>query len=118
MILAAQKDVLPASLQINIVYQFLCHGDSGYVGRTSQRLQQRIKQHAPETIFQKHISQDRSTFARSCKPIRILKAETSFSAIGQHLLQNPTCARGYNDGKFSILACGRIIFPLSALEAI
>ena len=42
---AAQKDVLPASHQSNSVYQLLCHYDNRYVGRTSQRLQQRIKQH-------------------------------------------------------------------------
>ena len=130
----AKKDVLPAFhhhylLSVlktridsdlfgsNIVYQFLCHCDSRYVGRTSQRLQQRIKQHVPKTILQKHISQDRSTFARSCKPIRSFKTETSFSAIGQHLLQNPTCAHEYNDNKFSILARGRTSFHLSTLEA-
>ena len=90
------------------VYQFLCHCDSRYVGRTSQRLQQKIKQHVPKTILQEHISQDR---------IRSFKAETSFSAIGQHLLQNPTCAREYNDNKFSILARGRTSFHLSTLEA-
>ena len=114
---AAQKDVLLASHQSNIVYQFLCHCNSRYVGRTSQRLQQKIKQHVPKTILQRLTSQDRSTFARSCKSIRSLKAETSFSAIGQHLLQNPTCARKYNDGKFSIFARGRTSFHLSILEA-
>ena len=112
-----KKDVLPAFHQSNIVYQFLCHCDSRYVGRTSQRLQQRIKQHVPKTILQKHISQDRSTLARSCKPIRSFKTETSFSAIGQHLLQNPTCAHEYNDNKFSILSRGRTSFHLSTLEA-
>ena len=112
----AKKDVLPAFHQSNIVYQFLCHCDSRYVGHTSQRLQQRIKQHVPKTILQKHISQDRSTLARSCKPIRSFKTETSFSAIGQHLLQNPTCAHEYNDNKFSILARGRTSFYLSTLE--
>ena len=98
----AKKDALPAFYQSNIVYQFLCHCDSWYVGRTgtSQRLQQRIKQHVPKTILQKHISQDQSTMVRSCKPIRSFKAETPFSAIRQHLLQNPTCAREYNDNKF------------------
>ena len=106
----AKKDVLPAFHQSNIVYQFLCHCDSRYVGRTSQKLQQRIKQHVPKTILQKHISEDRSTLARSCKPIRSFKAETSFSAIGQHLLQNSTCTREYNDNKFSILARGRTFF--------
>ena len=48
------------------------------MGRTSQRLQQWIKQHVPKTIFQEHISQDRSTLVRSCKPIRSCKAETFF----------------------------------------
>ena len=55
---AVQKDVLLASHQSNIVYQFLCHCHSRYVGRTSQRLQQKIKQHVPKTILQKHNSQD------------------------------------------------------------
>ena len=55
--------------------------------------------------------------ARSCKPIRSFKAETSFSAIGQHLLQNPACAREYNDNKFSILARGHTSFHLFTLEA-
>ena len=113
----AKKDVAPTFHQSNIVYQFLCHCDSQYVGRTSQRLQHRIKQHVPKTILQEHISQDRSTLARSCKPIKSFKAETSFSAIGQHLLQNPTCARKYNDNKFSILARCRTFFHLSTLEA-
>ena len=82
---AAKKD-LPALHQSNMVYQFLCHCDSRYVDRTSRRLQQRIKQHVPNIILQEHISQDRNTLARSCKPIRSFKAETSFSAVGQHLL--------------------------------
>ena len=53
---AAQKDVLSAFHQSNIVFQFLCHCDSRYMGRTSQRLQQRIRQHVPKTILQEHIS--------------------------------------------------------------
>ena len=96
---------------------FLCPCDSQYLGCTSQKLQQRIKQHVPKSILQKHISQDRSTLACSCKPIRSFKTETSFSAIGQHLLQNPTCAHKYNDNKFSILAHGCTSFHLSTLEA-
>ena len=114
---AAKKCVLPVLHQGNIVYQFPCHCDSRHVGRTSQRLQQRIKQHVPKTILQKYISQDRSTLARSCKPIRSFKAETYFYAIGQHLLHNPICAREYNDIKFFILAHGRTSFHLSTLEA-
>ena len=114
---AAKKDVLPALYQNNIVYQFLCHCDSRYVGRTSRRLQQRIKQHVAKTILQKHISQNRSILASSYKSIKSFKAETSFSAIGQHRLQNPTCAREYNDNKFCILFHGCTSFHLSTLEA-
>ena len=47
----AQKNVLPASHQSNTVYQFLCHCQSRYVDRTSQRIQQRIKQHVPKTVL-------------------------------------------------------------------
>ena len=113
----SQKGCTTAFHQSNIVQQFLCHFDSWYMGRTSQRLQQRIKQHVLKTILQEHISQDQSTLACSCKPIRSFKYENSFSAIGHHLLQNPTRAREYNDNKFSILVHGHTSFYLSTLEA-
>ena len=69
---AAQNNVLPASHQSNIVSQFLCHCYSRYAGRTSQRLQQRILKHVSKSILQELTFQDRSTLARSCKPIRSL----------------------------------------------
>ena len=115
--LLPKKNVLPTSHQSNIVYQLLCHCDSRYVSRTSQRLQQRIKQQVSKTILQGHTSQDQSTLARTWKPIRSFEAETFFSAIGQHLLQNLTCAREYNDKKLSIFARGRTSFHLFTLEA-
>ena len=71
----------------------------------------------PKTIFQGHTSQDQSTLACSCKPIKSLKAETSFFTIGQHLLQNPTCVREYSNNKFSILARGGTSFHLSTIKA-
>ena len=37
-----KKNVLPAHHHNNVIYQFVCHCDSRYVGRTSQRLQERI----------------------------------------------------------------------------
>ena len=49
---AAQKDILPALHQNYIVYQSLCHCNSRYVGGTSERLQQIIKQHVPKTVLQ------------------------------------------------------------------
>jgi len=47
---ATKKDVLPSHHQNNVIYHFVCHCDSRYVGRTSQRLEERIKQHIPKSI--------------------------------------------------------------------
>lgn len=113
---ATKKDVLPASLQSNLIYQFSCHCDSRYVGRTSLRLQQRINQHVPALIRKNQSSQDRSHLSRACK-VTNLSPPACDSAIGQHLLNNPSCANAYTDERFSILALGRTAFHLSALEA-
>jgi len=47
---ATKKDVLPSHHHNNVTYQFVCDCDSRYVGRTSQRLEERIKQHIPKSI--------------------------------------------------------------------
>ena len=47
---ATNKDVLPALQKSNVIYQFSWHRDSRCVGRTSQRLPDRIKQHVPKSI--------------------------------------------------------------------
>ena len=44
----ARKDVLPTTQKRFVIYEYKCHCDSRYVGRTSQRLQDRIKQHATQ----------------------------------------------------------------------
>ena len=50
MLPAAKKDVLPANQRSMLVYEYVCHCDSRYVGRTTQRLQERIKQHVSKAI--------------------------------------------------------------------
>ena len=50
-----------------IIYQFSCHCDSRYVGRTFQRLQDRIKQHAPKSIRYGTSSPKRDLPIRKCK---------------------------------------------------
>ena len=87
---AIKKNVLPASVLSNVVYNFSCHCDSGYVGRTSQRLQDRIRQHAQKFIRTGQIPNSRNISTRSGKSSTpVLFSE---SAIGQHLLDNPMCA--------------------------
>ena len=96
---AAKRDVLPANQRKMVIYEYVCHYDSRYVGRTTQRLQERIKQHVPKATRQRatltqeqgtHRSQPTRTQPnRKCKA----KCKTQFekesdSAIGQHLLES------------------------------
>ena len=113
---AIKKDVLPSHHHSNVIYQFVCHCDSRYVGRTSQRLEERIKQHVPRFIANSPASHNRQSLFRSCKA-NIRPQQFHESSIGQHLLDNAQCALHYNNEKFSILARGRSSFHLSALEA-
>ena len=77
------------------------------------------KQHVPKSIRSCSSSQKRLLPARRCKSSTQTNTQSlaSDSAIGLHLLQNPTCAQHYDDSRFSILARGRSPFHLSALEA-
>ena len=49
----ANKNALPAFQECNMIYQISYHCNSRYVGRTSQRLQDRIK-HVPKSIHLWH----------------------------------------------------------------
>ena len=102
-----RKDVMPTKQQSMVVYQYVCHCNCRYVGHTSQRLQDRIKQHIPKAI-RNQAQPNRDLFQSN---------HTSTLAIGQHLLNNEKCASHYDDNQFSILAKGRTLFHLSTLEA-
>ena len=113
---AIKKNVLPSYHHSNVIYQFVCHCDSRYVGRTSQRLEERIKQHVPRSIANLPASHNRQSLSRSCKA-NISPQQFHESAIGEHLLYNAQCVLHYSNKRFSILARGRSFFHLSALEA-
>ena len=102
------KDVVPTKQQSMVVYQYVCRCDCRYVGRTSQRLQDKIKQHIPKAI-RNQAQPNRDLFQSN---------HTGASAIGQHLLNNEKCASYHDDNQFSILAKKRTLFHLSTLEAI
>ena len=113
---ANKKDVLPSHYHSNAIYPFVCHCDSRYVGRKSQRLEEQIKQHVPRSIANPPGSHNRQNLSRSCKA-NIRPQQFHESTIGQHFLDNAQCAPHYNNEKFSILARGRSSFHFSALEA-
>ena len=112
-----------------VIYEYVCHCDSRYVGRTTQTLQKRIKQHVPKAIRQKNtLTQKKGTHRsqttrtqpnRKCKA----KSKTQFepesdSSIGHHLLESNQSARNYSDSQFKILTTARSQFYLSLLEAV
>ena len=112
---ATKKDVLPSHYHSNVIYQFVWHCDSRYVGRTSQRLEEQIKQQVPRSISNRPASHNRQSLSRSCKAN--IRPQFHESTIGQHLFDNAQCALHYKNDKFSILARGPSSFHLSVFEA-
>jgi len=110
---ATKKDVLLSHHQSNLIYQFVCHCDCRYVGRTSQRLEERIKQHIPKSITNPptpHICQSLPRPGKVTSP-------PQFHHIGHRSTsswQRPMCLTLQSR---QVLAWARAPFHLSALEA-
>ena len=115
MLPSAKKDCVPTTQKSCTVYEFSCRCEARYVGRTTQRLADRIKQHVPTSIRKK------SNTVRE-QPPRICKKNNSKinceSAIGQHLIANPECAKTYTDDNFRMIGQARSSFHLSFLESV
>ena len=98
-----------------VSYEFSCRCEARYVGRTTQRLADRIKQHFPASIRKK-------SYTVSEQPPRICKKNNSKinceSAIGQHLIANPECVKIYTDDNSRIIGQARSSFHLSVLESV
>ena len=115
MIEGISADILPTNQKSFVIYEYKCHCDSRYVRRTSQRLQDRIKQHVPQWLRQQLTRPRRSQPHRSCK--RNDTKPDCDSAIGHYLLENDQCGLNYDNKRFSILATARSSFHLNLLEA-
>ena len=114
MLPVTRKDALPTTHKSFVIYEYKCHCDSRYVEQTSERLQDRIKQHVPKWLRQQLTCPRRSQQQRSWK--RNDTKPDCNSAIGQHILENDQCALNYDNKRFSILAA-RSSFHLNLLEA-
>ena len=114
MLPSAKKDSVPTTQKSCVVYEFSYRCEAWYVGRTSQRLADRIKQHVPTSIRKK------SNTVRG-QPPRLCKSNNSKvnceSPIGQHLHMNPECAKTYTDDNVRIIGQGRLSFHLGVLES-
>ena len=99
------KDVLSATSQSFIVYQFTCRCSWTYVGKTTQLLSERIKQHIPDRLF----------VNLRGKPVKT----SSDSAITKHLCESVECTQSEDIRRsFKILAKARHSKHLDVLEAL
>ena len=98
-----QKDVLPTTSKSNLIYEFTCCCGQAYVGKTTQCLSERIKQHIPAKIL-------------TDPPV--LKKNKADSAITRHLKESTACLQPDVTKKFKILAQARHQRHLDVLEAI
>ena len=62
----ARKDVLPTTQKSLVICEYKCHYDSRYVGGTSQRLQNHIKQRVAQWLRQQLTRPRQSQPHRSC----------------------------------------------------
>ena len=115
MLPSAKKDCVPTTQKSCVVYEFSCRCEALYIGRTTQRLADRIKKHVPESIRKK------SNTVREQPPRTCKKNDSKInceSAIGQLLITNPECAKTYTDDNFRIIGQARSSFHLSVLESV
>ena len=115
MLPSAKTDSVPTTQNSCAVYEFSCRCEARYVGRTTQRLADRIKQHVPTSIRMKNTT-IRDQPPRMCK--NSISKMKSDSAIVQLLIKNPECAKTYSDDNFRIIGQGTSSFHLSVLESV
>ena len=114
------KDPLPTHALSNLVYEFSCYCGSGYVGKTTQTLMKRTRQHVPACVinYGKAIkNSDVEVFKRTKKFTSVLRAREN-SSIAQHLVDNEQSLLNFNFDRFRIIARGRNHFHLDVMESI
>ena len=99
------KDALPTKEKSSVVYMYTCCCKQMYVGRTVQRLSERIKQHIPEKIA-----------VKTCGTI----GASTESAITRHLRENRKCIKEPEEmaSRFEVIAYARNTLHLQTLEAL
>ena len=101
-----QKDVIPAINLSFVAYEFTSECDARYVGRTSQRLVDRIRQNVPLAI-----RKDTHRCNGCCQSKQKCKANQpkpeSDAAIGTHLLSSVECGNSYNEDCFCTFSRAR-----------
>ena len=110
----ATKDHIPLFNQSKVIYRFQCHCGNDYVGKTSRRLVDRVKEHVP-TCVRRFLADPHDQRAADTPLVNASKR----SSIAKHLLDKfATCGSRYSDDQFRILRRCRTDFQLSVSEAV
>ena len=99
------KDDLPTTSQSSVIYEYTCRCNRAYVGKTTQHLGERIKQHIPDRLF----------VNLRGKPA---VATAGDSAITRHLRESEDCLHLDRRNSFKIIAKARHSQHLDVLEAL
>ena len=109
----ATKDPITKFNKSMVVYHFKCHCGDDYVGQTSRRLGERVKEHVPLCV-KEFIANPTYDFKDN---IQLLRASKK-TAISKHLLENSICGTAYNEDCFSILRQCNSDYHLIVCEAV
>ena len=116
MLPSAKKDTVLTTQRSCVVYGFSYRCEAQYVGRTTQRLADRIKQQVP-TIIRTKTTITREQPPRMCKSFN--SKMKSDSAIGQHLITYTECTKKlFIDDNFWIIGQARSSCHLVGLESV
>ena len=109
-----QKDHLPTPMMSSVIDNFEWRQcGSQYVGRTTQHLQARIKQHVP-----RYLMSTQTTASLKPRTKGKLTSDEQQSAIAKHLCDNERCRQVYKDDDFTVLSLVRSEYHLRILEAV
>ena len=114
------KDKLPTHSLSNEVYLYECRQcESRYVGRTTQHLSERMKQHIPKHLAESSPDATAPHVRNRGRPPKKREnpAEEYQSAIACHLAASEQCRPHYTDSYFSILTRARTKRHLHVLES-
>ena len=110
----ALKDPIPLLDKSMVVYRFKCCCDNDYIGQTSRRFGERIKEHVPKCV-RKFIANQNGDGNQT----NAVKNASKKSSIAKHLVQNAEqCGQYFEDGWFEVIRICRTQFELRVSEAI
>ena len=124
---SSYKDTIPKMSKSNVIYKFTCnHCESEYIGKSSRRLIDRVKEHVPPAIRNppppqtgevKPKNQAHNLRKRRTEVKQLPIPAYNITAVRLHLLENPACASRYKEECFKIIGQAKTPYQLSVLEA-